>query len=256
MAKIGIIDSGVGGLSVFGEIFRLLPFEDYIYFSDNANCPYGEKEPEFITRRCTEIVSGMISEGVQAVVLACNTATSAAIASLRESFDIPFVGMEPAVKPAAQGTKSGVVGVLATKGTLSGAKYLGIKELYGSCVEIVENPGEGFVELVESGELEGQKAEKTVERSLRPLLDRGADIIVLGCTHYPFLLPVLRKIAGPGVTFVDPAPSVARRLVSVLETAGIRTASACGDLSDGGVVAGSRDYRASGPTDILDRMKW
>jgi len=223
MAKIGIMDSGVGGLSVFREIIKILPQEQYIYYSDNANCPYGEKSREFIIDRCCSIAGELQRDGVQAMVIACNTATSAAISYLREHFSIPFVGMEPAVKPAVHGTRTGVVGVLATKGTLSGAKYLGIKEQYGSEVSIVEEIGKGFVELVEAGELTGARAESIVAASLEPLLEKGADEIVLGCTHYPFLLPLMQKIAGPQVNFIDPAPAVAKHLDFVLEHAGIPT---------------------------------
>lgn len=247
MAKIGIFDSGVGGLSVFREIYKLLPGEDYVYFADNAYCPYGEKSPEFIRERACEITRDMISRGVQVIVVACNTATSAAIATLRRRFGIPFVGMEPAIKPAAQGTQAGIVGVLATKGTLNGAKYHGIKGQYGADVRIVESVGDGFVELVESGCTDGPAAEAVVERSLRPILDAGADVVVLGCTHYPFLLPVLQKMAGGSVRFIDPAPAIAKRLYGVLSSQGI-------PLS--GIEEGKREYIASGSTEVLNRMKW
>ena len=225
MAVIGIMDSGVGGLSVFREIRRLLPRERYIYFADNANCPYGEKTPLFIQDRLRVITDLFLSRGASAAVLACNTATAAAIEMLRKTYSIPFVGMEPAVKPAALGTQTGVIGVLATAGTLKGSKYLNTKGLYESDVRIEERVGEGFVELVESGELSGSRAEDIVRRSLLPLLHEGADRIVLGCTHYPFLLGTLHKIASeegfPDVRFIDPAPAVARRLADVLVQNGI-----------------------------------
>lgn len=217
MAVIGIMDSGVGGLSVFKEIRKLLPNSRFIYFSDNAWCPYGEKTPEFITDRCRAITDLMLSKGADAMVIACNTATAAAISTLRAEYDIPFVGMEPAVKPAALGTRSGVIGVLATAGTLKGSKYLNTKGRFQDDVRIVEHVGKGFVELVESGELEGEHAEEVVRASLQPLLDAGADIIVLGCTHYPFLLPLLEKVACGKAQFIDPAPAVARRLLAVME---------------------------------------
>ena len=222
MAVAGMVDSGSGGLSVYREIRKLLPDERFIYYADNANCPYGEKSPEFIIRRMHEITDLMLSKGAQVLVVACNTATSAAIADLRASYDIPFIGMEPAVKPAALGTKSGVIGVLATSGTLKGSKYLKMKDLYADEVRVVERQGKGFVELVESGMLSGAEAEAVVGRSLLPLLESGADTVVLGCTHYPFLLPVLQKLAdayaGAGkVRFIDPAPAVARRLLQVME---------------------------------------
>lgn len=213
---IGLFDSGSGGLSVLREIVRLLPDEEYVYYSDNAHCPYGEKSPEYIRMRCRAIVRLLLDKGADIVVVACNTATAAAIQALREEFPVRFIGMEPAVKPAALGTRTGVVGVLATAGTLKGSNYLTTKGNFEDGCTIVEHVGQGFVELVEGGELEGPHAESVVRESLQPLLDAGADTIVLGCTHYPFLLPVLRKLAGPGVRFIDPAPAVARHLIYVM----------------------------------------
>ncbi|MGM9737531.1 MAG: glutamate racemase [Candidatus Cryptobacteroides sp.] len=234
---IGVVDSGSGGLSVLKEITRLLPAEKYIYYSDNANCPYGEKPRQFIVDRMRSVSEKLMSEGADIIVVACNTATSAAIADLREMYSDPesgqcrtkvgrltsgrldhisFIGMEPAVKPAALGTRTGVIGVLATAGTLKGSKYLTSKGNVEDNVKVVEHVGKGFVELVESGRLDGPEVEKVVSDSLQPLLQEGADIIVLGCTHYPFLLPVMRKVAGPSVRFIDPAPAVAKRLVNVM----------------------------------------
>lgn len=213
---IGLFDSGSGGLSVLREIVRLLPDEKYVYYSDNAHCPYGEKSPEYIRERCREIVRLLLDKGADIIVVACNTATAAAIQVLREEFPVRFIGMEPAVKPAALGTRTGVVGVLATAGTLKGSKYLTTKGNFEDGCTIVEHVGQGFVELVENGDLEGEATEEVVRTSLQPLLDAGADTIVLGCTHYPFLLPVLRKLAGPGVRFIDPAPAVARHLIYVM----------------------------------------
>lgn len=225
MAVIGILDSGAGGLSVFREIRKLLSRARFLYYSDNAFCPYGDKEADFIIGRCTQITEWLLENGADAVVVACNTATAAAIARLREQFPLPFIGMEPAVKPAALGTQSGVIGVLATAGTLKASKYLITKGRYGSGVRIVEHTGSGFVELVENGILEGPEAEKVCTASLLPLLEAGADTIVLGCTHYPFLRGTLEKIAREhgfsGIRFIDPAPAVARRLVQVLSDAGI-----------------------------------
>ena len=218
MATIGIFDSGSGGLSVYREIVKLLPYERYVYFADNAHCPYGEKSAGYIQDRARTITDILLGMGADIIVVACNTATAAAIATLREEYpNTPFVGMEPAVKPAALGTKTGVIGVLATAGTLKGSKYLKTKGLYEDDVRIVEHVGEGFVELVENGILEGPEADKTVRKSLQPLLDAGADRIVLGCTHYPFLKPVIEAIAGPGVQVIDPAPAVARQTVRLLE---------------------------------------
>ena len=209
---IGIFDSGAGGLSVVREVIRLLPDERYVYFADNAHCPYGEKSREYVCERARVITRHLLEEGCGIVTVACNTATAAAIGTLRAEFDIPFVGMEPAVKPAAALTRSGVVGVLATAGTLKAEKYHDTRDRWSADIKIVEHVGEGFVRLVENGLTEGPEAEETVRRSLQPLLDAGADTIVLGCTHYPFLLPLMQSIAGKDVRFIDPAPAAARQL--------------------------------------------
>lgn len=222
MATIGIFDSGSGGLSVYRELIKVLPKEQYHYFSDNAHCPYGEKSPLYIRRRGRYITEFLLERGASIIVVACNTATAAAIATLRAEYpDLPFVGMEPAVKPAALGTQSGVIGVLATAGTLKGSKYLNTRGRFQDEVTIVEHVGQGFVELVEKGILDGPEAEAVVRASLEPLLAAGADIIVLGCTHYPFLQPLIERLAGPGVRVIDPAPAVARRTLHVLEEEGV-----------------------------------
>ncbi|MBQ9462045.1 MAG: glutamate racemase [Bacteroidales bacterium] len=244
MASIGVFDSGSGGLSVLREIRKILPDERYIYFSDNAYCPYGEKTAEFVTARSRAITDLLLSKGCRAVVVACNTATAAAIAELRLSYDIPFVGMEPAVKPAASGTRSGVVGVLATAGTLKASKYQNTKEQYADAVHIEERVGQGFVELVENLDLESPHAECIVRASLQPLLDAGADTIVLGCTHYPFLLPLMRRITSPDIHFIDPAPAVARRLADVLKMSGI-------PLTDNNPGV---ELLSSGPDDTLKKL--
>ena len=224
MASIGIFDSGSGGLSVYRELKKLLPQERYLYFSDNAHCPYGEKTAEYIQDRARTITDFLLEKGADIIIVACNTATAAAIATLRAEYpEVPFIGMEPAVKPAALGTKSGVIGVLATAGTLKGSKYLHTRGRFEDNVRIVEHVGEGFVELVEAGQLDGKQAEETVRASLQPLLDKGADIIVLGCTHYPFLQPVIERLAGPSVQVIDPAPAVARQTLHILQEKGIPT---------------------------------
>ena len=218
---IGIFDSGVGGLSVFREIHKILPAERFIYYSDNAHCPYGEKSREYIIDRARAITSFMIGQGAEIIVVACNTATAAAISTLREEFPIPFIGMEPAVKPAAQATRTGVVGVLATAGTLKATKYIDTREKWARNVKIVEHIGQGFVELVEKGMISGPEAEEVAERSVRPLIEAGADTIVLGCTHYPFLANTILKVSGRPVTLIDPAPAVAKHLHEVMEEKGL-----------------------------------
>lgn len=218
---IGIFDSGVGGLSVFREIVRILPEEKYIYWSDNAHCPYGEKSRDYIIDRARAVTSFLMEQGADIIVVACNTATAAAINTLREEFPVPFIGMEPAVKPAAQATRSGVVGVLATAGTLKATKYIDTRAKWAHDVKIVEHIGQGFVELVEKGNTSGPEAESIVEKSVRPLVEAGADTIVLGCTHYPFLADTIRKVAGTPVTLVDPAPAVAKHLMEVMQENGL-----------------------------------
>ena len=218
---IGIFDSGVGGLSVFREIVRILPEEKYIYWSDNAHCPYGEKSRDYIIDRARAVTSFLIEQGADIIVVACNTATAAAISTLREEFPVPFIGMEPAVKPAAQATRSGVVGVLATAGTLKATKYMDTRAKWARDVRIVEHIGQGFVELVEKGNVSGPEAESIVEKSVRPLIEAGADTIVLGCTHYPFLADTISKVAEVPVTLIDPAPAVAKHLMEVMQENGL-----------------------------------
>ena len=218
---IGIFDSGVGGLSVFREIRKILPEEKYIYYSDNAHCPYGEKSKDYIIDRARSITDFLIGQGADIIVVACNTATAAAIKTLREEYSIQFIGMEPAIKPAAAMTKTGVVGVLATAGTLKAEKYKDTRGRYADEVQVVEHIGQGFVELVESGLTTGPKAEAIVAESLEPLLDAGADTIVLGCTHYPFLSDTIAKVASnltPSrqLAIIDPAPAVARHLFDIM----------------------------------------
>ena len=245
MASIGIFDSGAGGLSVYRELVKVLPRERYLYFSDNAHCPYGEKTAAYIQERGRTITEVLLGLGADIIVVACNTATAAAIATLRAEYPgVPFIGMEPAVKPAALGTKSGVIGVLATAGTLKGSKYLNTRGLYQDNVKIVEHVGQGFVELVEGGILDGPEAEATVRASLQPLLDAGADTIVLGCTHYPFLQPLIERLAGPEVKVIDPAPAVARQTVRILQERGIPT----------GEGPFSVDLYFSGEPDSLERI--
>ena len=196
------------------EIIKVLPLESYLYYADSAHCPYGEKSREYVIDRAEAITETLLERGADIIVVACNTATAAAISALRAKWpEIPFVGMEPAVKPAALNTRSGVIGVLATAGTLKGSKYLDLREKYSDKVKVVEHVGKGFVELVEKGILDGPEAEDTVRASLRPLLDAGADTIVLGCTHYPFLEEIIRSIAGPEVEIIDPAPAVAAQVM-------------------------------------------
>lgn len=215
---IGVYDSGVGGLSVWRELYKLMPEQGYVYVSDSAYCPYGTKPIEFIINRADTITRFLLDKKVDVIVVACNTATAAAITYLRETYSIPFVGMEPAIKPAALTSESGVVGVLATANTFKGSLYHNTLERFASHVNVIERVGEGLVELVEAGETEGEKAETLLHCYLDPMLAAGADAIVLGCTHYPFLSSTIAKIAGPSVKIINPAPAVAMQTKRIIET--------------------------------------
>ena len=218
-APIGIYDSGMGGLSVRREVCRLLPEESVIYLGDGKNCPYGSRSVEEIRRLSVEAVEHLLGMGCKLIVVACNTATAPSIDSLRATYpSVPIVGMEPAIKPACLQTKSRVVGVLATERSLDGDLFRRTAARYGQDIEVITAPGRGFVELVECDKEQSKEAVETVRRAMQPMLDRGADHIVLGCTHYPFLLEALERAAeGYRVTFVDPSPAVARRVKQLLE---------------------------------------
>ena len=220
---IGIFDSGVGGLSVFREIRKLLPEEKYIYYSDNAHCPYGEKSVSYIIGRAREITSFLISKGAEIIVVACNTATAAAIATLRDEFPVRFIGMEPAVKPACRMTKTRIVGVIATERSLQGEKFLSTLARYGEGVEVIKSVGEGWVEAVEHSEEQTAETEQAVRRVVEPIIERGADVLVLGCTHYPFLKDVVCRVVGDRkVAVIDSGEAVEKRVESLLDEYGLR----------------------------------
>lgn len=221
---IGVFDSGVGGLSVLREIRRELPGEHLLYVADSGHAPYGDKPRQMIEARSVAIVEFLLNRGAKAVVVACNTATGASVETLRARFTVPIVAMEPAVKPAAESTKSGVIGVLATSGTLGSGNFARLHQRFGAKVEILVQACPGLVELVEAGDLSGDRTRALIEKYLVPLLAQQADNIVLGCTHYPFLAPLMREIAGPAVTIIDPAAAVARELRRRLAGAGLLSA--------------------------------
>ena len=217
MSVIGVYDSGVGGLSVWKELLQVLPQENYIYVSDAGFCPYGPKSKEEIKNRAIAVTDYLIANGADIIVVACNTATAAAIEYLRGHYSIPFVGMEPAVKPAAINTRTGAIGVLATRGTFKGELYLRTLHKFASNAKVIEQVGEGLVELVESGDVDSTKARALIGKYIIPMLEENVDHIVLGCTHYPFLEKIVREFSGEGVEIVNPAPAVARRVAQVLE---------------------------------------
>ncbi|MES0372280.1 MAG: glutamate racemase [Mariprofundaceae bacterium] len=216
---IGVFDSGVGGLSVLEHIHRQLPAENLIYLADSAYIPYGSLQSDLIQRRSHLIAEFFISRGVKAMVVACNTATAAAIESLRLSFQIPVIGMEPAVKPAVLATQVGVIGVLATSGTLASEKFSSLVKRFGSSAEVVFQPGDGLVEQVESGNMESEETHSLLKKHLEPLMKQGVDTLVLGCTHYPFLIPQIREIVGDDVVILDTGDAIASELKRQLEAA-------------------------------------
>ena len=218
-APIGVYDSGFGGLSVWRELRRLLPNESLIYLGDGKNCPYGGRPRAEIESFAMSAVERLVSEGVKMVVVGCNTATTAAVERLRERWgDMPIVGLEPAVKPACLSTKSRKIAVLATAHSLSSDMFLATAARYAEDVEVVKVVGEGFVELVERDMEHSEEAERLVRNAVEPLLDKGVDKIVLGCTHYPFLRPLIERVVeGHGIDVIDSGEAVARRVAWLIE---------------------------------------
>ena len=223
---IGVYDSGFGGLSVWRELHRALPRESLIYLGDGKNCPYGTKSEVQIRELAEKAVGDLVERGCKMVVVACNTATAAAIEYLRERFShIPIVGLEPAVKPACAMTRSKVVGVMATERSLAGRKFLSTLERYGQGVEVLKVVGEGFVEAVEADAEQEPRTEELVRRAVEPMIERGADVIVLGCTHYPFLGDVIRRVVGDReVAVIDSGEAVEKRVESLLDKFDLRCA--------------------------------
>lgn len=221
---IGVYDSGFGGLSVWRELYRALPEESIIYLGDGKNCPYGQKPAEEIRHLATKSVQELLSRGCKMIVVACNTATAAAIEHLRAMFpDLPFVGLEPAVKPACKSTRSGVVGVIATERSLKSEKFLATLARYGDGVEVIKAVGKGFVEAVEANAENCASTEQVVRAVVEPIIDRGADVLVLGCTHYPFLKDVIAKVVGErNVEIIDSGEAVEKRVESLLDEYNLR----------------------------------
>lgn len=243
---IAVFDSGVGGLSVFFAMHQQLPAEDLIYLADQAHVPYGQRPMQQIRDFSEQITRYFLTLDAKLVVVACNTASASALHYLRQSFpETPFVGMEPAVKPAAEETASGVVGVLATEATFQGELYASVVERFANGVELLQDPCLGLVAEIEKGEFEGEKAHQILDKALQPMLEAGIDTVVLGCTHYPFVFPLIRRIVGPGVRLIDPSPAVARQVGRVLEARGIRNE---------GEIGGSRRYLTTGDGQVMGNM--
>lgn len=216
-AAIGVFDSGVGGISVLREIRRALPNENLIYYADSGHCPYGGKPRSEIIARADAIAEFLLTRGVKLIVVACNTATIAAVEHLRATYPISFVGMEPAVKPAVARSKTGVVGVLATGAALAGDKFHRLMATHAQQVRVITQPCPGLVEQVERGDLQSVETRALIQRYVAPLLAQGADTLVLGCTHYPFLRPLIAEVAGSAITLLDTGEAVARQTRRVLE---------------------------------------
>ena len=215
---IGIFDSGVGGLSVLREVQNQYPTEDLIYLADQAHVPYGIRSKEEVLAYANGIVRFLLGKECKLIIVACNTASAVALAALREKYpDVPFVGMEPAVKPAAADTRSGVVGVLATPATFQGDLYASIVERFARGVKILQDTCPGLVEQIETGYIDDPKTRKILENALEPMLAEGVDEVVMGCTHYPFVIPIIQDIVGEGVRVIDPAPAIAKQAGRMLE---------------------------------------
>jgi len=218
---VGIFDSGIGGLSVWREIARALPHESTVYVADQAHLPYGARPAEEIRGFAEAITTRLLDLGCKAIVVACNTASAAALKALRERHpDVAFVGMEPAIKPAALHSRSKAVGVMATTGTLQGRMFALAVERFAAGVTLVNQPCAGLVERIEAGALDTPATEALLRELLAPMLKAGVDTIVLACTHYPFVQPLIQRIAGVGVHIIDPAPAVTRQLARLLEARG------------------------------------
>jgi len=230
-SPIGIFDSGIGGITIFNSIKKLLPNEDIIYFSDNLNSPYGNKSIETIKKISFNNTQWLLDNGCKLIVVACNTATTNSISDLRNKFNIPFVGIEPAIKPAAMKTKTGKIGVLATKGTLSSDLFNTTSIDYASNIEILEKNGDGLVELIENGIFEGIEIENLLHKHLDFMINKKIDHLVLGCTHYPFLIKVLSELLPSSIKIIDSGEAVAKQTKSLLINNKIENKSSQGKYS-------------------------
>ena len=245
-SPIGIFDSGVGGLSVLHAVRAQMPEESVVYFGDQGHIPYGPRAMEQIRDFSEAITNFLLEQNAKLIVVACNTASAAALKYLREKFpDVPFVGMEPAVKPAAETTQTGKVGVLATPATFQGALYASVVERFANGVELFQNTCSGLVQQIEKGNLRGNETHKILEDALHPMLEQNIDTVVLGCTHYPFVIPLIQEIVGEEVRVIDPAPAVARQVKRLLEA---------GDLKNDPSSRGSVKFYTSGNPDTFKSL--
>ncbi|MAZ27414.1 MAG: glutamate racemase [Cytophagaceae bacterium] len=217
-SPIGFFDSGVGGTSIWREVVHRLPHENTIYLADSKNAPYGEKDTQTILDLSIKNTEVLLEKGCKLIVVACNTATTNAIDKLREIYAIPFIGIEPAIKPAALGTKSGAVGILATKGTLSSSLFARTSSVFASNIKVIETMGTGLVELIEAGKTNSMETRMLLEKLIAPMIERKIDQLVLGCTHYPYLIPILKELLPPSVTIIDSGGAVARQTENILKS--------------------------------------
>lgn len=215
---IGLFDSGIGGLSVWKEIIERLPHEATIYFADSARCPYGPRPVEEVRTISAEITRFLLVQGCKLIVVACNTASAAALESLRAEFDVPFIGLEPALKPAAEVTQTGHIGILATAGTLQGTLFQTTRQRYARDIRVHIQVGHHLVEQIEAGQFDTPATERLLRQYLEPMLAAGVDHIVLGCTHYPLILPLIQHVVDGRATVIDPAQAVARQVARILAT--------------------------------------
>jgi glutamate racemase len=225
-SPIGIFDSGIGGISVLRAIREQMPEESVIYFGDQGHIPYGPRPMEQIRYFSEAITRFLLEQGAKIIVVACNTASAAALKYLRENCpDVQFVGMEPAVKPAAEHTQTGKVGVLATPATFQGALYASVVERFANGVQLFQNTCNGLVQQIEQGNLRSSETRRILEDALLPMLEKNIDTVVLGCTHYPFVIPLIQQVVGDSVRVIDPAPAVAKQTARLLEAKGLRNNS-------------------------------
>lgn len=223
--SIGLFDSGIGGTSIWTEVVTHLPYENTIYLADSKNAPYGAKSKKDIIALSSKNTEKLLSLGAKIIVVACNTATTNAIDYLRKTYDVPFIGIEPAIKPAALNSKSKTIGILATQGTLNSQLFQSTSEKWAQGIKVVEVIGEGLVTLIEKGALESTTLKQLVQSYVQPMIDQNIDHLVLGCSHYPYLIPILKEILPPHITIIDSGLAVARQTKSILFTKGIQSTS-------------------------------
>jgi glutamate racemase len=239
---IGIFDSGIGGTSIWAEIQALLPLEDCIYLADSRNAPYGEKSEERILELSIKNTEYLLAQKCKLIVVACNTATTNAIGYLRKNYPVPFIGIEPAIKPAAINSRSKIVGVLATKGTLSSSLFHSTSKNHAAGITILEQKGTGLVEMIENGELKSDKMRKMLVDYITPMLEKGMDYLVLGCTHYPYLIPILKEILPENIKIIDSGQAVAKQTKAILMK---------NDLETNSMVLGTHQFYTNGNEKLL-----